>query len=70
MSAYTPNEREIRDACAGIIRTEHFDRFIAQTRADAWDQGCGAFERAWEWDNRNPYEWLSENPHIEKGADE
>ena len=40
---------------------------VRKAKAEAWDEGCGAFEAAHKWDNTEPWGHLIENPYRETG---
>lgn len=44
-----------------------FQRYINEARANAWDEGCSAFETAHRWDNAEPWQHLIDNPYREGG---
>ena len=80
MSDHVPTVGELRQAyveAAGATvaqesyyaeQVAEFERGIARIKADAWDEGCEAFEAAHRWDNAEPWQHLTANPYREESG--
>ena len=79
MSDYTPTTEEVRNQYSGFstsnsnhtgqvyLNFAEFDRWLAEVKADAWEEGNLAEDIGPDMRASNPYRHLTDNPYRQVG---